>query len=89
MATHPVFLPGESHGQKSLVEEPIELGTTEAIYRAPIPIFQSIFTLIKSTKNIGNKVLKTVADVIFLGSKITADGDCSHKIKRCFSKEKL
>ena len=24
------------------------------------------------------------ADFIFLGSKITADGDCSHKIKRCF-----
>ena len=26
---------------------------------------------------------ETVADLIFLGSKITADGDCSHKIKRC------
>ena len=26
---------------------------------------------------------KTVADFIFLGSKITEDGDCSHKIKRC------
>ena len=26
---------------------------------------------------------KTVADFIFLGSKITADGDCSHEIKRC------
>ena len=25
-----------------------------------------------------------VADFIFLGSKITADGDCSHEIKRCF-----
>ena len=25
----------------------------------------------------------TVADFIFLGSKITADGDCSHEIKRC------
>ena len=27
---------------------------------------------------------KTVADFIFLSSKITADGDCSHEIKRCF-----
>ena len=27
---------------------------------------------------------ETVADLIFLGSKITADGDCSHEIKRCF-----
>ena len=26
---------------------------------------------------------ETVADSIFLGSKITADGDCSHEIKRC------
>ena len=25
----------------------------------------------------------TVTDFIFLGSKITADGDCSHEIKRC------
>ena len=30
----------------------------------------------------GGKV-ETVADFIFLGSKITADGDCRHKIKRC------
>ena len=30
----------------------------------------------------GGKV-ETVADFIFLGSKITADGDCSHEIKRC------
>ena len=27
--------------------------------------------------------MKTVADFIFLGSKITADDDCSHEIKRC------
>ena len=31
---------------------------------------------------IDGETLKTVADFIFLGSKITADGDCSHKIKR-------
>ena len=30
----------------------------------------------------GGKV-ETVADLIFLGSKITADGDCNNKIKRC------
>ena len=29
------------------------------------------------------ETVETVADFIFLGSKITADGDCSHKIKRC------
>ena len=29
------------------------------------------------------KTVKTVSDFIFWGSKITADGDCSHEIKRC------
>ena len=29
------------------------------------------------------KLQETVVDLIFLGSKITADGDCSHEIKRC------
>ena len=33
---------------------------------------------------IDGEIVKTVADFIFLGSKITADGDCSHEIKRCF-----
>jgi len=32
---------------------------------------------------------ETVADFIFLGSKITADGDCSHEIKRHSLEEKL
>ena len=31
---------------------------------------------------IDGETVETVADVIFLGSKITADGDCSHEIKR-------
>ena len=30
------------------------------------------------------ETMETVMNVIFLGSKITADGDCSHEIKRCF-----
>ena len=31
----------------------------------------------------GGETVETVTDIIFLGSKITADGDCSHEIKRC------
>ena len=31
---------------------------------------------------IGGETMETVTDFIFLGSKITADGDCSHEIKR-------
>ena len=32
--------------------------------------------------HIDGEIVETVADFIFLGSKITADGDCSHEIKR-------
>ena len=32
---------------------------------------------------IGGKTMETVTDFIFLGSRIIADGDCNHKIKRC------
>ena len=32
---------------------------------------------------IDGEIMETVADFIFLDSKITADGDCSHEIKRC------
>ena len=32
---------------------------------------------------INGETMETVTDFIFLGSKITADGDCSHEIKRC------
>ena len=34
------------------------------------------------------KTVETVSDFIFLGSKITADGDCSHEIKRCLLLER-
>ena len=32
---------------------------------------------------IDGKTMETVTNFIFLGSKVTADGDCSHEIKRC------
>ena len=32
---------------------------------------------------IHEKTVETVSDFIFLGSKITGDGDCNHEIKRC------
>ena len=33
--------------------------------------------------NIDGETMETVEDLIFLASKITADGDCSHEMKRC------
>ena len=39
---------------------------------------------------IDGETMETVTDFIFLGSKVTADGDCSHEIKRhCSLEEKL
>ena len=37
---------------------------------------------------IDGETVETVADLIFLGSKITADGDCNHEIKRCLLLER-
>ena len=36
-----------------------------------------------TSQQIGEETMETVRDFIFLGSKITADSDCSHEIKRC------
>ena len=38
---------------------------------------------------IEGETMETVIDFIFLGSKITSDGDCSYEIKRCSLEEKL
>ena len=46
-----------------------------------------------TSRQIDGETIETVTDFIFLGSKITADGDCSHEIKKqktsCFLEEKL
>ena len=47
----------------------------------PLPI--SLFS-VSSAWQIDGETIETVTDFIFLGSKITVDGDCSHEIKRCW-----
>ena len=42
-----------------------------------------------TSRQIDGEIMETVRDVIFLGSKITADGDCSHEIERSSLEEKL
>ena len=41
-----------------------------------------------SSWEIDGETVETVSDFIFGGSKITADGDCSHEIKRCLLPER-
>ena len=49
----------------------LNIQKTKIVASGPITSFQ-----------IDGETVKTVADFIFLGSKVTADGDCSHEIKR-------
>ena len=56
----------------------------KAVFKLDIKKIQIMaYSPITSWQIDGEKV-ETVADFIFLGSKIIADGDCSHEIKRCF-----
>ena len=41
-----------------------------------------------TSRQIDRETVETVVDFIFLGSKTTANGDCSHEIKRCLLLEK-
>ena len=50
----------------------LHIQTTKIMASGPITSWQ-----------IDGETVETVRDFIFLGSKITADGDCSHEIKRC------
>ena len=58
-------------------EESEKVGLKLNIQKTKIMAFSPI-----TSWQIDGETLETVADFIFLGSKITADGDCSHEIKR-------
>ena len=63
---------------KSLLEESEKVGLKLNIQKTKIMASGPI-----TSWEIDGETVETVADIIFLGSKITADGDCSHEIKRC------
>ena len=74
-------LMAESEELKSLLmkvkEESEKVGLKLNIYKTKIMAFSPI-----TSWQIDGETVETVADFIFLGSKITADGDCSHEIKK-------
>ena len=59
-------------------EETEKVGLKLNIEKAKIMTYCSI-----TSWQIDGETMETVRYFIFLGSKITADGDCSHEIKRC------
>ena len=62
---------------KSLKEESEKVGLRLNIQKTKIMASGPI-----TSWEIDGKTVETVSDFLFLGSKITADGDCSHEIKR-------
>jgi len=58
-------------------EESEKVGLKLNIQKTKIMAFGPIISW-----EIDGEIMETVSDFIFLGSKITADGDCSHEIKR-------
>ena len=67
------------------VKEESEKSSLKLIQKMKIMIFSPI-----TSWEIDGETVETVIDFIFLGSQITADGDCSHEIKRhLFLEEKL
>ena len=59
-------------------EESEKVGLKLNIQKTKIMASSSI-----TSSQIDGETMETVRDFVFLGSKITADGDCSHEIKRC------
>ena len=74
-------LMAESEELKSLLmkvkEESEKVGLNLNIQKTKIMASSPI-----TSKEIDGETVETMSDFIFLGSKITADGDCSHEIKR-------
>ena len=59
-----------------------ERGEWKSCLKINIQIMKIMATGPITSWQIGGETMETVIDLIFLGSKITADGDCSHEIKR-------
>ena len=67
---------------KSLLMKVIE-ESEKAGLKLNIPKMKIMASSPINSRQIDRETRETVTDFIFLGSKTTADGDCSHEIKRC------
>ena len=56
----------------------------KAVLKLNIQKTKIMVSRLNTSQKIDWEKMETVADFIFLGSKIIVDGDCSHEIKRCF-----
>ena len=75
MSSGPIIswqIDGETMEKVTAVNKQLTIKKTKIMASSPITSWQ-----------IDGETMETVTDFIFLGSKITAGGDCSHEIKRC------
>ena len=61
----------------------VKLGSEKACLNLRIQKTKIMASSTITSWKIDEETVRTVTDFIFLGSKITADGDCSHEINRC------
>ena len=73
---------GESEELKSLLMN-VKEESEKAGLKLNIPKTKIMASGPITSWHIGGETMETVRGFIFLGSKITADDDCSHEIKRC------
>ena len=81
-ADHTTLMAGSEEELKIILmrvkEESAKSGLKVNIQKMKIMAFSPI-----TSSQMYGETMETVTDFIFLGSEITADGDCSHEIKRC------
>ena len=63
--------------ESKIADLKLNIQKTKIMASSPITLWQ-----------IDGETMETEIDFIFLGSKITADGDCSHELKRCLLLER-
>ena len=79
----------ESEEVKSLLMK-VKEESEKASLKLSIPKMKTVSSGPNASWQIDGETMETVIVCIFLGSKITADGDCSHEVKRhCSLEEKL
>jgi len=66
-----------------MAKKPIKKNGKKELFKYRYRLYSIMVSGPITSWEIDGETVETVSDFIFLGSKITADGDCSHEIKRC------
>ena len=76
-------LMGESEEEVKSLLMTVKMESEKAGLKLNIQETKTMASSLITSWQIDGETMETVKDFIFLGSKITADGDCNHEIKKC------